>query len=84
MPQTGRVATAYPMDRRLPPVRLSVRDRSTIEGKRLVVAIDGWKADSALPDGHVLASLGPAMNRDTEVRCIMYNNGFETALKPYP
>ena len=34
--------------------------------QRLVVAIDGWEADSMYPSGHYVRALGPIGDKDTE------------------
>lgn len=35
-----------PVDRRIPRVRITTRQRDALEGKRLIVAVDAWPADS--------------------------------------
>jgi hypothetical protein len=34
--------------------------------QRIVVAIDGWEADSMYPSGHYVRALGPIGDKDTE------------------
>jgi exosome complex exonuclease DIS3/RRP44 len=35
-----------PVDRRIPRIRITTRQRGALEGKRLIVAVDAWPADS--------------------------------------
>lgn len=35
-----------PVDRRIPRIRITTRQRDALEGKRLIVAVDSWPMDS--------------------------------------
>lgn len=39
---------------------------ATLADKRIVVAIDGWEADSMYPSGHYVRTLGAIGDRETE------------------
>lgn len=39
-----------PADRRIPRIRIETRQASTLEGQRIIVAIDGWPRNSRYPN----------------------------------
>jgi hypothetical protein len=49
-----------------PPPSIATRQAAALMSQRLVVAIDGWEADSMYPSGHYVRSLGPIGDKDTE------------------
>ena len=58
---TGQRATSclvVPVDKRIPRIRIVTRQREALAGKRLVVAIDDWPANSRYPRGHYVSTLG--------------------------
>lgn len=46
--------------------------------KRIVVAIDGWEADSKYPSGHYVKMLGTIGDRDTETQVLLLENDINT------
>jgi len=57
-----------PVDPRVPLVRVRTRQWARLAGQRVVVAVDGWPADSAYPNGHIVRVVGDAGDWRTEVR----------------
>ena len=62
---------AVPMDARVPKMRLRTRRGPALAGRRLVLALDGWSADSTYPSAHVVRELGPAGDVDVESEAIL-------------
>ncbi|KJE93202.1 DIS3-like exonuclease 1 [Capsaspora owczarzaki ATCC 30864] len=60
-----------PMDSRIPKIRIATRQAVQLEGQRLVVRIDRWEYNSQYPTGHLVNSLGPIENLDTETAAIL-------------
>lgn len=50
----------------------------TLMDKRIVVAIDGWDADSRYPNGHYVRTLGTIGDRDTETDVLLLENDINT------
>ena len=48
---SGSKVMGVPMDGRIPKIRFATRDRRALAGKRIVLRIDAWPADSRLPRG---------------------------------
>ncbi|XP_018423932.1 PREDICTED: exosome complex exonuclease RRP44 [Nanorana parkeri] len=60
-----------PADRRIPRIRIETRQSSTLEGQRIIVAIDGWPRISRYPNGHFVKSLGTAGDKETETEVLL-------------
>lgn len=60
-----------PCDSRIPFIRIRTRNAKALIGKRLVVVIDSWDRTSKSPQGHWVAVLGDAGDRDTESAVIL-------------
>ncbi|KAL8189938.1 UNVERIFIED_CONTAM: exosome catalytic subunit dis3 [Gekko kuhli] len=60
-----------PADRRIPRVRIETRQASTLEGQRIIVAIDGWPRNSRYPNGHFVKNLGAAGDKETETEVLL-------------
>uniref|UniRef100_A0A8C4VDV7 Protein DIS3 homolog n=1 Tax=Gopherus evgoodei TaxID=1825980 RepID=A0A8C4VDV7_9SAUR len=50
-----------PADRRIPRIRIETRQASTLEGQRIIVAIDGWPRNSRYPN----------VNKETETEVLL-------------
>lgn len=50
--------------------RLTTRQADVLMDKRLLVAIDGWEADSMYPHGHYIRTLGMIGDKSTETVCV--------------
>lgn len=46
--------------------------------KRIVVAIDGWEADSKFPSGHYVRMLGTIGDKDAETSVLLLENDINT------
>ena len=68
-----------PVERRYPFVRIQTRQAATLADKRIVVAIDGWPADSLYPSGHYVRTLGAIGDRDTETEVLLLENDINTS-----
>ncbi|XP_028655451.2 exosome complex exonuclease RRP44 [Erpetoichthys calabaricus] len=60
-----------PADRRIPRIRIETRQASTLEGQRIIIAIDGWPKNSRYPNGHFVRSLGNVGNKETETEVLL-------------
>nr|XP_028584207.1 exosome complex exonuclease RRP44 [Podarcis muralis] len=60
-----------PADRRIPRIRIETRQASTLEGQRIIVAIDGWPRTSRYPNGHFVKNLGTAGDKETETEVLL-------------
>lgn len=58
---------------------LAAAQAETLADKRIVVAIDGWDADSAYPSGHYVRTLGLIGDRETETEVLLLENDINTA-----
>uniref|UniRef100_A0A8B9NZV9 Protein DIS3 homolog n=1 Tax=Apteryx owenii TaxID=8824 RepID=A0A8B9NZV9_APTOW len=60
-----------PADRRIPRIRIETRQADTLEGQRIIVAIDGWPRNSRYPNGHFVKNLGNAGDKETETEVLL-------------
>eukprot|EP00611_Tribonema_gayanum_P002124 TRINITY_DN1155_c0_g3_i2.p1 TRINITY_DN1155_c0_g3~~TRINITY_DN1155_c0_g3_i2.p1 ORF type:complete len:1007 (+),score=329.82 TRINITY_DN1155_c0_g3_i2:263-3283(+) len=69
----GRTSSALlvPVDRKIPKIRIQTRQRSALEGKRIIVSIDSWPANCRFPLGHYLRTLGSSGDKSTETEVIL-------------
>jgi exosome complex exonuclease DIS3/RRP44 len=58
----------FPVEKRLPAVRICTRRRQQLLDKRLLVALDNWPADSAHPLGHYVRVLGVNGDKSVETQ----------------
>ncbi|KAI8464454.1 MAG: hypothetical protein J3K34DRAFT_526194 [Monoraphidium minutum] len=68
-----------PVERRFPMIRITTRQAAALMSQRIVVAIDGWEADSMYPGGHYVRSLGAIGDKDTETEVLLIENDINTA-----
>ena len=75
-----------PMDVKLPRLRLATRQATALAGQRLLVALDAgsWPRDARHPTARYLSTVGPAMDVETEVRCVMINTGVFAHTRAFP
>jgi exosome complex exonuclease DIS3/RRP44 len=67
-----------PVDRRIPRVRIVTRQRDALAGKRLVVAIDDWPANSRYPRGHYVSTLGTSGDKAVETAVLLLEHDIPT------
>ncbi|CAM9132050.1 unnamed protein product, partial [Heterosigma akashiwo] len=60
-----------PVERTVPKVRLVTRQRAALAGKRILVALDAWPADSRYPHGHYVRTLGDAGDKEVETQVVL-------------
>lgn len=68
----------WPMDRRIPKIRIRTRQAKYLLGKRIIIAIDSWSKDSRYPAGHFVRILGDVgdIQTETEVLLLEYDVPF--------
>ncbi|KAG8517535.1 Exosome complex exonuclease RRP44, partial [Galemys pyrenaicus] len=60
-----------PADKRIPRIRIETRQASTLEGRRIIVSIDGWPRNSRYPNGHFVKNLGEVGDKETETEVLL-------------
>ncbi|KAB1267766.1 Exosome complex exonuclease RRP44 [Camelus dromedarius] len=60
-----------PADKRIPRIRIETRQASTLEGRRIIVAVDGWPRSSRYPNGHFVKNLGEVGDKETETEVLL-------------
>ncbi|XP_065830187.1 exosome complex exonuclease RRP44-like isoform X2 [Oscarella lobularis] len=55
-----------PAEKRVPRIRITTRQGTTLDGQRIVVSIDEWSRSSKYPQGHFVKALGPVGDKDAE------------------
>ncbi|KAJ3105535.1 aconitate hydratase [Phlyctochytrium planicorne] len=61
----------WPMDKRIPKIRIRTRQLGNLLGKRIMVAIDAWPKTSRYPQGHFVRSLGEVGDKETETDVVL-------------
>ncbi|KAI9352735.1 hypothetical protein BDR26DRAFT_815276 [Obelidium mucronatum] len=61
----------WPMDRRIPKIRIRTRQAKQLAAQRIMVAIDNWSKNSRYPTGHFVKTLGAVGDRKTETDVIL-------------
>ncbi|KAL7747161.1 exosome catalytic subunit dis3 [Sorochytrium milnesiophthora] len=65
----------YPIDRRVPKIRIRTRQAPQLVGQRIIVAIDQWDRTSKYPSGHFVKVLGQSLEQETETEVILLEHG---------
>ncbi|KAH3667157.1 hypothetical protein OGAPHI_002806 [Ogataea philodendri] len=65
------------MDRSLPKIRIRTRRSRELSGKRIVVAVDSWPANSKYPEGHFVRVLGDIEDKDAEQEALLLEHDVE-------
>lgn len=65
------------MDKTLPRVRIRTRQAAALQGRRIVVAVDSWPADSRHPEGHFCRDLGPIESKQAETEALLLEHDVE-------
>jgi exosome complex exonuclease DIS3/RRP44 len=68
----------FPMDRRIPRIRIRTRQAENLVGKRILVSLDGWERRDKNPSGHFVKDLGMAGERATEIAAILLEHDVST------
>lgn len=68
----GTSCLFYPVDKKMPAVRIDTRRREELGGQRLLVSLDQWPADSVYPQGHYVRVLGKDGDKDVETQVLLH------------
>ena len=66
-----------PIDRRLPRIYIRTAQQQELIGQRIVVRMDAWAADAALPFGHYVRKIGAIGDKDTETEVLLHENDIQ-------
>lgn len=77
-----QVVFVMPMDKRIPKIRLRTRQAEGLLGKRILVTIDLWDADSRYPVGHFVRSLGELETKGAETEALLLE--YDVQYRPFP
>ena len=72
-----------PYDRRIPKVRIVTSQAASFVGKRIVVRIDNWPANSQYPNGHFVQVLGDIGSLDAELDAILVEHDIADCTGPF-
>jgi len=77
---SGAVASllVVPVDKRVPRIRITTRQKDALVGKRIIVAVDAWPAWSKYPQGHYVSTLGTAGEKQVETSVILLEHDIPT------
>jgi len=77
---SGRYSVLFvPVEKMFPRIRIHTRQANNLLDKRIVVAIDGWEADSGYPSGHYVRTLGRIGDKETETEVLLIENDINTS-----
>lgn len=65
------------MDKTLPRVRIRTRQAAALQGRRIVIAVDSWPADSRHPEGHFCRDLGAIESKQAETEALLLEHDVE-------
>ncbi len=68
----------YPIDKRIPPIRIVTCQKSVLLNQRLLVAIDNWPDDSLFPHGHYVTILGNIGDKSIETTILLHEYNVTT------
>eukprot|EP00596_Hydrurales_sp_CCMP1899_P000286 CAMPEP_0119047596 /NCGR_PEP_ID=MMETSP1177-20130426/54054_1 /TAXON_ID=2985 /ORGANISM="Ochromonas sp, Strain CCMP1899" /LENGTH=969 /DNA_ID=CAMNT_0007022385 /DNA_START=511 /DNA_END=3419 /DNA_ORIENTATION=+ len=68
----GTSCLFYPVDKKMPAVRIDTRRREELKGQRLLVSLDQWPVDSVYPQGHYVRVLGKDGDKDVETQVLLH------------
>lgn len=77
-----RSVLVTPMDKGVPRIRIRTRKAGQLAGKRIVVAVDQWSANSRHPDGHFVRELGAIESEEAETEALLLEHDVE--YRPFP
>lgn len=72
----------YAVDARIPPVLVRTTQRDRLIGKRILIAIDSWPADSQYPLGHFVKTMGDTGVKDVETEVLLHEHNIPC--EPFP
>jgi len=72
----------FAVDNRVPPILIRTTQRDRLLGKRVLVAIDSWPAESKYPLGHYVKTIGDAGKKDVETEVLLHEH--DIPCDPFP
>mmetsp|Transcript_10950 Transcript_10950/g.13845 ORF Transcript_10950/g.13845 Transcript_10950/m.13845 type:complete len:1080 (+) Transcript_10950:70-3309(+) len=72
----------HAVDARIPPVLVRTTQRDRLIGKRILIAIDSWPADSEFPLGHYVKTIGESGVKDVETEVLLHEH--DIPCEPFP
>jgi len=63
-----------PLDKRIPKIRVKIRNWSLLQNHKVVVIIDDWAINSNYPQGHYVRLVGPCGDLKTEINSLLLKN----------
>ena len=72
-----------PYDRRIPKIRIVTSQAASFVGKRIVVRIDNWPANSQYPNGHFVRMLGGIGDLEAELDAILIEHDIADCTGPF-
>lgn len=63
-----------PIDRRIPKIRVKIRNWHLLQNHKIVVIIDDWLINSNYPHGHYVRLVGPCGDLRTEIDSLLLKN----------
>jgi exosome complex exonuclease DIS3/RRP44 len=72
----------FAVDARVPPVLVRTTQRDRLIGKRILIAIDSWPADSEYPLGHYIRTIGETGVKDVETEVLLHEHNIPC--DPFP
>lgn len=75
----GHNVLFVPVEKKFPRMRIQTRQAENLMDKRIVVAIDGWDADSVYPSAHYVRTLGNIGDKSTETDVLLIENDINTS-----
>jgi exoribonuclease R len=60
-----------PCDKCLPRIRVCTKQKEKLQGKKLLVRLDDWPADSQYPNGHIVQILGDSYDFKAEMMSLL-------------
>jgi exosome complex exonuclease DIS3/RRP44 len=72
----------FAVDKRIPPVLLKTTQRDRLIGKRILIAVDSWPANSKYPLGHYVQTIGDIGGKDVETEVLLHEHNIPC--DPFP
>lgn len=63
-----------PIDKRIPKIRVRIRNWKRLQGHKIIVIIDDWSINSNYPNGHYVKVIGPCGDLETEIDSLLLKN----------
>ena len=64
----------FPAEKKIPPIIIRTTQRSRLIGKRILVSIDSWPANSAFPLGHYVRTIGINGDKEVETEVLLHEH----------